>query len=59
MSKPSDIDSESTLAGEPVGGAAKGLKHPTHSMLDAIEIVEFDEVLHETALRESTLRTPR
>jgi len=59
MNKPIDADSDPTAAGQPAGRAAKGLQHPAHGVLDAIEVVEFDEVLRETALRESTLRTPR
>ncbi|WP_049621954.1 hypothetical protein [Frateuria defendens] len=37
----------------------KTMRHPPHSALDTIEIAAADEVLHESALRESALRPPR
>jgi hypothetical protein len=32
---------------------------PAHSVLDTLEIAALDEILHEAALRNSSLRTPR
>lgn len=32
---------------------------PGHSVLDTLEIAALDEILHEAALRNSSLRTPR
>ncbi|WP_266158440.1 hypothetical protein [Dyella silvatica] len=32
---------------------------PGHNVLDTLEIAALDEILHEAALRNSSLRTPR
>lgn len=35
------------------------MRHPPHSVVDNIDIAGHDEVDHESALRDSTLRVPR
>jgi hypothetical protein len=36
-----------------------GMHRPRHSALDTEDVAAHDEVLHEAALRDSALRTPR
>ena len=36
-----------------------GMHRPHHGVLDTVETTALDEVQHENALRDSTLRTPR
>ncbi|WNL45735.1 hypothetical protein RKE25_20355 [Dyella sp. BiH032] len=36
-----------------------GMHRPHHGVLDTVETTALDEVEHENALRDSTLRTPR
>jgi len=40
-------------------GIPAGMHQPAHGPLDTIETTAADEVLHDAALRDSTLRTPR
>ena len=35
------------------------MRHPAHGVMDNVDIAGHDEVDHEAALRDSTLRTPR
>lgn len=60
MSKPTAVDPEFDPSGIPGAvNPATGLHHPGHSALDMAETAELDEVLHDAALRDSVLRTPR
>ncbi|HTV85001.1 MAG TPA: hypothetical protein VME63_06335 [Dyella sp.] len=40
-------------------GIPTGMHKPAHGPLDTIETTATDEVLHDTALRDSSLRVPR
>ncbi|RDS81397.1 hypothetical protein [Dyella psychrodurans] len=40
-------------------GIPAGMHKPAHGPLDTIETTALDEVLHDSALRDSTLRVPR
>lgn len=57
-SKPS---SDMPAGQDDAGGAppSPGMHRPHHGVLDTIETTALDEVQHEDALRDSTLRTPR
>lgn len=35
------------------------MRHPPHGVVDSLDIAGHDEVEHESALRDSTLRVPR
>ncbi len=35
------------------------MRHPPHGVIDNLDIAGHDEVDHETALRDATLRVPR
>lgn len=35
------------------------LRHPAHGVIDNVDIANHDEVDHEAALRDSSLRVPR
>jgi hypothetical protein len=56
--KPADTESipEAPAAVTPSLGS---MHRPGHSPLDTIEIAATDDVLHEAALRDSSLRVPR
>ena len=53
--------SDTPAGQDDAGGAPQppGMHRPHHSVLDTIETDALDEVQHENALRDSTLRTPR
>jgi len=40
-------------------GSPGHMHHPTHSALDTADVAAHDEMLHEAALRDSSLRVPR
>jgi hypothetical protein len=53
-------ENESSTETTPDAPASPGSMHrPAHSPLDTIDIAATDDALHDAALRNSTLRTPR
>jgi hypothetical protein len=53
-------DTESSTESTPDAPVPPGSMHrPAHSSLDTIDIAATDDVLHEAALRNSSLRVPR
>jgi hypothetical protein len=53
-------DPESTPESAPEAPVSPGSMHrPAHSPLDTIDIATTDDVLHDAALRNSSLRVPR
>jgi hypothetical protein len=56
--KPADTQSSTKSAPDaPVSPGS--MHHPAHSPLDTIDIAATDDVLHDAALRNSSLRVPR
>jgi hypothetical protein len=53
-------DTESSTESTPDAQVPPGSMHrPAHSPLDTIDIAATDDVLHDAALRNSSLRVPR
>lgn len=53
-------ETESSTENTPDATVSPGSMHrPAHGPLDTIDIAATDDALHDTALRNSTLRVPR